>query len=102
MTAEFPEVPVENLNMELVGELLARLPAVAAQLRHTSVQSTLGYIGEDPQEPEMAFVRDMLTRPLAEIVAKWYGGHRHAAALGAALTASAMEPGGIRPSSPLA
>ena len=102
MPEKYTEPPVVNLDMNLVGELLARLPAVTAMMRHESIKSTLGYIVADPEEPEQAFVRDMLTEPLGFILDKWYGGRWNAASLGSALTAAAMEPGGVRPSSPLA
>jgi hypothetical protein len=97
-----PVPPVADLDLRLVGDLLTRLPATAAMMRHASVQSTLGYIAGDPEEPEQEFVRDILTLPLAEVLDKWYGGHLYAAALGSALVAAAMKPGGVRSSSPLA
>jgi hypothetical protein len=96
------EAPAADLDTHLVGELLVRLPAVTAMMRHASVQSTLGYVMEDPEEPEQAFVRDILTLSQAQMVEKWYGGHLYATALGTALTAAALEPGGVRPSSPMA
>lgn len=102
MAETYTEPPVVGLDMNLVGEILARLPAVAAMLRHESLKSTLGYVCADPEEPEQAFVRDILTEPLSVVIDKWYGGHRNAAKLGSGLAAAAMEPGGVRPSSPLA
>jgi hypothetical protein len=99
---EEPDIPVAELDLHLVGDLLTRLPATAAMMRHASVQSTLDYILEDPEEPEQAFVRDILTLPLPEVLDKWYGGHLYATALGTALVAAAMKPGEVRPSSPLA
>jgi len=41
----------EQLDTTLVGETLMRLPAITAMLRHTSLQSTLGYIAEEVGGP---------------------------------------------------
>lgn len=81
---------IENLDTTRVGEILMRLPATAAMLRHASLQSTLGYVCEDPEPPEQEFVRDVLTMRVSEIVEKWYGGHDHATAIASALVASAI------------
>lgn len=101
MNTEPAEAAVLDLDTTLIGELLTRLPAIAAQLRHGGLVSTLSYIAAGDEEPEVAFIRDVLSRPLAEVIDEWYGGHLNAAALGAALTASAIRDG-VRPSSPLA
>ena len=87
-----PEAAVTELDFARIGDLLTRLPAVAVMMRHTSVQSTLGYVCADPEEPEQAFVRDILTEPLSTVIEKWYGGDFHAAGLGAMLAASVLTP----------
>ena len=44
MNTEPAEAAVLDLDTTLIGELLTRLPAIAAQLRHGGLVSTLSYI----------------------------------------------------------
>lgn len=85
---------IETLDTTLVGEILMRLPAVSAMLRHTSLRSTLGYVCGDPESPEQEFVRDVLTKDTGEMVEKWYGGQKHATAIASVLVASAIPRAG--------
>jgi hypothetical protein len=61
-----PDAPVTRLDPARIGEIMIRLPAIAAALRHTSLKSALGYIHPltDAGDPELAFVRAMLTEKL--------------------------------------
>ena len=77
------DAPVTELDTRRIGEVLAKLPAVAAALRHASLDMALYYVWQDPAEPEIEFVRDMLTEPLEVVLDKWYGGRFHASELAA-------------------
>jgi len=80
---DIPDAPVTDLDPRRIGAILARLPAVAASLRHNSLEMALYYVWEDPAEPEIEFVRDMLTEPLDVLLDRWYGGRLHASRLAA-------------------
>lgn len=56
---------------EAVGRLLLRLPVVSGVAGHRWVQGTLrDYLRST--EPESEFVRDLITRPVPEVLLKWY------------------------------
>jgi hypothetical protein len=88
---DVPDAPVTDLDMRRIGEMLARLPAVAATLRHKSVKGTLTYIHTLPGDQEGEFVRDFLTLPLDALLDKWYGGRFHAAELAAGVMDSVLQ-----------
>jgi hypothetical protein len=84
---DISDAPVTKLDPRRVGEILIRLPAVAAALRHDSVQSTLGYshpLSEDG-DPELEFVRAILAEDLDEVHQEWYGGSLNASRMAADL-----------------
>jgi len=89
--ADVPDAPVTDLDMRRVGEMLARLPAVAASLRHKSVKGTLEYVHPLPGDQEAQFVLDFLTLPLGALLDKWYGGRFHAAELAAGVMDSVIQ-----------
>jgi hypothetical protein len=86
-----PEAPVTDLDMRRVGEMLAKLPAVAAYLRHESIKGTLEYAHPLPGDQEAQFVRDFLTLPLGAMLDKWYGGRFHATELAAGVMDSVLQ-----------
>jgi hypothetical protein len=88
---EIPDAPVTDLDTRRIGEMLARLPAIAASLRHKSVKGTLTYVHAIPGDPESQFVRDFLTLPLDALLDKWYGGRFHAAELTAGVMDSVLQ-----------
>ena len=81
------DTPVSGLDPARIGDLMMRLPAVAAQLRHTSLESALGYVHpvSEDGDPELDFVRDMLTEPLSVVHERWYGGRFGASRMAADL-----------------
>jgi len=87
-----PEPAFMELDFAAIGDMLVRLPAISAMLRHTNLGSTLDYISAEvgPHEREMEFVRDVLTMKTADVCEKWYGGREHAARLAGALVDYAM------------
>ena len=85
------DAPVTDLDMRRVGEMLAKLPAVAASLRHKSVKGTLTYVHAIPGDLEGQFVRDFLTLPLDALLDKWYGGRFNASELAAGVMDSALK-----------
>ena len=88
---EVPDAPVADLDNRRVGEMLMKLPAVAAYLRHESIEGTLEYIWADAADPEREFVRDILTQPLGVLLDKWYGGRFHATELIAGVMDSVLQ-----------
>jgi hypothetical protein len=80
---DVPDAPVAELDLRRIGEILTKLPAVAAYLRHESVTGTLDYVWRDASIPEREFIRDILTEPLDVVLDRWYGGHLHATTLAA-------------------
>lgn len=88
---EVPDAPVTDLDMSRVGEMLARLPAVSAYLRHRSIKGTLEYVHPLPGDREAQFVRDFLTLPLEVLLDKWYGGRFRAAELAAGVMDSVLQ-----------
>ena len=88
---EVPDAPVTDLDMSRVGEMLAKLPSVAAYLRHKSIKGTLEYVHADPSDLEARFVRDFLTLPLDALLDKWYGGRFHASELAAGVMDSVLQ-----------
>ena len=79
--------PVSGLDPRRVGEILIRLPSIAAGLRHTSVRSSLGYVHpiSDAGDPELEFVRAILTERLSVVHDEWYGGRLNAGRIAADL-----------------
>jgi len=88
---DIPDAPVTDLDVSRIGEMIARLPAVAASLRHKSVKGTLTYVHALPGDQEGEFVRDFLTLPLDALLDKWYGGRLHAAELSAGVMDSVLQ-----------
>lgn len=88
---DVPDAPVTDLDMSRVGEMLARLPSIAAYLRHENVQGTLEYVHALPGDREAQFVRDFLTLPLGALLDKWYGGRFHASRLAAGVMDSVLQ-----------
>ena len=88
---EVPDAPVADLDMRRVGEILAKLPAVSAYLRHESVKGTLEYVHAIPGDREAQFVRDFLTLPLGALLDKWYGGRAGATELAAGVMDSVLQ-----------
>jgi hypothetical protein len=82
-----PDAPATRLDPARIGEIMIRLPAIAAALRHTSLKSALGYIHPltDAGDPELAFVRAMLTEKLEVVHDEWYGGRFNATRVSADL-----------------
>jgi hypothetical protein len=76
MTDITPDAPATGLDPRRIGEIMMRLPAIAATLRHTSLKSALGYIHPvtGDGDPELEFVRAMLTEKLVVVHDEWYGG----------------------------
>jgi hypothetical protein len=62
--------PVTGLNWKRVGEVLTKLPTAAAYLRHASLQGTLEYVWDTPGGREAEFVRDILSKPLDDVLDK--------------------------------
>lgn len=81
------DAPVTGLDPARIGEIMMRLPAIAASLRHTSLKSALGYIHPvtEDGDPELEFVRAMLTEKLSIVHDEWYGGRFGAARVAADL-----------------
>lgn len=90
---ETPDAPVSGLDPARIGDIMMRLPAIAAQLRHTSLKSALGYIHPvtEDGDPELEFVRDMLTEKLSVVHEQWYGGRFNAARVAAGLMDQVLE-----------
>lgn len=90
---ETPGAPALDLDPARIGDIMMRLPAIAATLRHTSLESALGYIHPISEEgdPELDFVRDMLTEKLEVVQERWYGGAFGASRVAAALMDQVIE-----------
>jgi hypothetical protein len=88
---EVPDAPVADLDTSRIGEMIAKLPAIAAYLRHESVEGTLEYVHALPGDQEAQFVRDFLTLPLDALLGKWYGGRFHASELAAGVMDSVYQ-----------
>jgi hypothetical protein len=88
-----PDAPVAALDLARIGDILTRLPVIAASLRHASIASSLDYIHplSADGDPELEFVSDMLTEPLDVIHDKWYGGRFNASRFGAATMDAVIE-----------
>ena len=80
-----PDAPVTDLDPARVGEILMRLPTIAAGLRHTSLKSSLGYMHplSADGDPELEFVRAVLTERLEVVHDEWYGGRFNASRMAA-------------------
>ena len=66
------DAPVFELDLETIGEILIRLPAISRRAGHNGPRATLGYVADTT--PEGNFVRDIFTLTAREMVEKWYGG----------------------------
>jgi hypothetical protein len=78
------DAQVQDLDPALIGQILINSVAAASALGHKRLASTLrDYVDcdDDSTPPESRFVRDAITRPVAEVVAEWYGGSQNASAL---------------------
>jgi hypothetical protein len=77
--------PVTGLDPARIGEILMRLPCSAAMLRHTSLKSSLGYAHSIRAggDPELEFVRAILTEKLSVVHDEWYGGRFNASRMAA-------------------
>jgi hypothetical protein len=83
--------PVFDLNPELLGVMLIRLPAAAVRVGHVNMTSTLAYAAIDEDSGrEAEFLRDALTLKAPEMAEKWYGGHVNASRFAGELIASAL------------
>jgi hypothetical protein len=88
---DIQDAPVAGLDTRRIGEMVAKLPAIAAYLRHESIEGTLEYVHALPSDRECQFVRDFLTLPLDALLDKWYGGRFHAAELAAGVMDSVVQ-----------
>ena len=85
--------PVFDLNLELLGAMLMRLPAAAARVGHVNITSTLAYAAvPENAGRELEFLQDVLSLKTPEMVEKWYGGHGNASRFAGELYARAMAP----------
>jgi hypothetical protein len=66
------DAPVSDLDLEAVGRILVRLPAISRRVGHDGPRATLGYVADTT--PEGNFVRDIFTLTAQEMAEKWYGG----------------------------
>lgn len=64
----------EDLDGERLASILLSLPITSNGLRHTSLQSSLGYMNPAEEVPELEYIRDCLTLGTREIIDKWFGG----------------------------
>lgn len=85
--SETSGAPVTGLDPARIGEIMIRLPAIAASLRHASLKSSLGYLHpvSGDGDPELEFVRAMLTERLGVVHDEWYGGSLNASRMSADL-----------------
>lgn len=75
MTATGKTVPpVVALDIAFLGQLLINYAAVSSMLGHKKLGSTLkDYVDLDGAPPEAAFLVAVVTRPIAEVIAEWFG-----------------------------
>lgn len=78
-------VPLANLDWEQLGRSLAMLVPTSVMLRHASIDSTLRHYVHPEPLSEVDFIKDLFTRPLKEVITKWYGSRDNAATLAAAV-----------------
>jgi len=64
-----------DLSLEEIAAAFIMLVPSCLTLGHQSIQGTLWYVHGDRAG---AFVKDVITRPPAEVARKWYGGERRA------------------------
>lgn len=92
-----PELPaVAHLDPAVLGRLLIEYVAAAGATGHDRLASALqGHVavGGEEAPAEAGFIVEALTRPVPEIIARWYGGQGGAAAIARA-AASAESAGG--------
>ena len=82
--------PVFDLDLELLGAMLVRLPAVSATVGHASLKATLGYGSPEGSGPEAEFFRDTFQLSTAGLVEKWYGGQENASRFWTGLVSEAI------------
>lgn len=82
------EYRAEDLDGERLAALLLSIPLASSSLRHTSLQSSLGYIHPGEDDMEMQYVHDFLTLGTQAIIDKWFGGSMVAGRTSAGLTES--------------
>ena len=90
---DIQDAPVSELDPRRIGEIMMRLPCIAASLRHTSLKSALGYLHPITEggNPELEFVRAMLTERLEVVHDEWYGGSFNASRISADLMDQVLE-----------
>jgi hypothetical protein len=79
-----------DLDGEKLGAIVFKFPLISKYLRHTSLESTLGYVGD--VSLEMEFLRDFLTLPTQDLIDRWYGGDEGALRAMALMQESAFGP----------
>jgi hypothetical protein len=70
-----PPAALSDLSLEEIAAAFIMLVPSCLTLGHQSVQGTLGYVHGDRAG---AFVKDVITRPPAEVARKWYGSEKSA------------------------
>jgi hypothetical protein len=75
--------PVFDLDPATLGEMVLRLGALAQALGHEHVSGTVTPYLRHPEtlSAEGMFISDLFSRPVSEIVNRWYGGADEAAHL---------------------
>ena len=64
----------QQLNMEILGLTLLRIPAITALANHKYPKSTLSHdVLQGEEALEAQFVKDLFTLTNDEIVEKWFG-----------------------------
>jgi hypothetical protein len=66
---------LSDLSLEEIAAAFIMLVPSCLTLGHQSIQGTLTYVHGDRAG---AFVKDVITRPPAEVARKWYGGEKYA------------------------
>lgn len=66
---------LSELSLEEIAAAFIVLVPSCLTLGHQSIQGTLTYVHDDRAG---AFIKDVLTKPPAEVARKWYGGEKRA------------------------
>lgn len=66
---------LSDLSLEEIAAAFIMLVPSCLTLGHQSIRGTLTYVHGDRAG---AFVKDVITRPPAEVARKWYGGEKYA------------------------